>query len=219
MAIEYLKKFFGEDGKGSITFDELSTAVSGDKELKLYNLADGGYVSKDKLDAKIAELASVRAQLDDAGKQIQSYKDMDIDGIKAAAKDWETKYKADTEKLQAQLRDQEYDAKISERAGALKFSSVSAKKAFLAELRAKKLTMQDGDVMGFDDFVRKYQETDPDAFIVEKKPEPQPESDKGKGRKKPEFSDQKTKQQTDKPSLSELMTMANEGKDISAYLS
>ena len=219
MAIEYLKKFFGENGEGSLTFEELSQAVGNDKELKLYNLADGGYVSKDKLDAKIAELANVRAQLEDAGKQIQSYKDMDIDGIKAAAKDWETKYKADTEKLQAQLRDQEYDAKISERSGALKFSSASAKKAFLAELRAKKLTMQDGDVMGFDDFVRKYRETDPDAFMAEKLPEePEYKGEPKEAKKKPEFSQQKGKGHKDKPTLSELMIMANEGKDVSSYL-
>ncbi len=50
------------------------------------------FVSKNDFDTKNTELKGVKAQLDDANSTIQSYKDMDIDGIKQAAADWETKY-------------------------------------------------------------------------------------------------------------------------------
>ena len=63
---EFLKKLFGvtEDGQPvALTYEQLAEALTANKELKLVNLADGGYVSKEKFDAKETELAGVRDQL------------------------------------------------------------------------------------------------------------------------------------------------------------
>lgn len=50
-------------------------------------------------------------------------------------------------------------------ASGLKFTSESAKKAFLADLAAKKLPLQeDGTLLGLEDFVKAYQKADPGAF-------------------------------------------------------
>ena len=55
-------------------------------------------------------------------------------------------------------------------AGGLKFSSASAKKAFLSDLTAKKLTLEDGKLLGFEDYVKTYKEQDPGAFAPEGAP-------------------------------------------------
>lgn len=47
----------------------------------------------------------------------------------------------------------------------LRFSSESAKKAFLADLAAKKLPLQDGKLLGFEEFAKSYKEADPGAFL------------------------------------------------------
>lgn len=49
----------------------------------------------------------------------------------------------------------------------LKFTSTAAKKAFVADLTAKKLTVQDGKLLGLDDFVNAYKQSDPSAFASE----------------------------------------------------
>ena len=74
---EFLKKLFKEvDGQPeAITAEELIKRIQADSKLKIVNLEDGGYVAKEKLDAKITELSGVKKQLDDANKEIQSYKD------------------------------------------------------------------------------------------------------------------------------------------------
>ena len=72
--------------------------------------------------------------------------------------------KADYEK---QLADQAYEFAVQQKAGELKFSSNSAKKAFLADIKADPLKMKDGELIGFDDFVSKYKEQDEGAFINE----------------------------------------------------
>ena len=106
---EYLKKLFKEvDGQPeAITAEELIKRIQADKNLNIVNLKEGGYVSKDKFDAKETELTGIKTQLADANKEIQSYKDMDIEGIKKSAQEWENKYKTDTAALNDKLTAQE----------------------------------------------------------------------------------------------------------------
>ena len=58
---EFLKKLFKEvDGQPeAITAEELIKRIQADSKLKIVNLEDGGYVAKEKLDAKITELSGV----------------------------------------------------------------------------------------------------------------------------------------------------------------
>lgn len=117
--------------------------------------------------ALTTERDGLKTQLGDANATIQSYKDMDIDGIKAKAGEWETKYKTDTQALKDQLAAAEYGFAVKEAVAGLKFSSESAKKAFVADLTAKKLPLQEGKLLGLEDFAKTYKESDPDAFLPE----------------------------------------------------
>lgn len=113
------------------------------------------------------ERDGLQTQLNAANATIQSYKDMDIDGIKAKAGEWETKYNTDTQVLKDQLAATEYGFAVKEAVAGLKFSSESAKKAFVADLTAKKLPLQEGKLLGLEDFAKTYKESDPDAFLPE----------------------------------------------------
>lgn len=119
-----------------------------------------------------AERDGLRQQLENAEKEIKSYKDMDIEGIKAAAASWEQKYTADTEALKQELADANYGFAVKEAAGSLKFSSESAKKAFVADLTAKKLPLQEGKLLGLADFVESYKEGDSAAFVETEERQP-----------------------------------------------
>lgn len=66
-----------------------------------------------------------------------------------------------------QLQEQRYEFGVKEKVNGLKFSSASAKKAFLMDIMANPLQMKDGNILGFDDFVNAYKEQDADAFITE----------------------------------------------------
>ena len=87
MAYDFLKKLFGTPKEGeapkAMTYAELEAAIDGDKDISLVNLKAGGYVSKDKFDAKDTELKGVQAQLTSANEQIKSFEGQDIEGIKA----------------------------------------------------------------------------------------------------------------------------------------
>lgn len=105
------------------------------------------------------ERDAARAQLGEANKKLEGY-------------DPEWKSKAEEAQKAADLKVQglQREYALKEQTAALKFSSESARKAFLADLSAKELPMQDGKLLGLDDFVKTYKEGDPAAFASDEKP-------------------------------------------------
>lgn len=140
--------------------------------LKNLDIGNGAHLSDDLVEQIMAEAGKtktemqnaitsltterdgLKTQLSDANATIQSYKDMDIDGIKQSAADWETKYNTDTQALKDQLESTKYGYAVENAVGSLKFTSESAKKAFLADLTAKKLPIQEGKLLGLEDFAK-----------------------------------------------------------------
>ena len=118
------------------------------------------------------ERDGLQTQLTEANTTIQSYKDVDVDGIKAKVGEWETKYNTDTQALKDQLAATEYGFAVREATAGISFSSESAKKAFLADLTDKNLPLQEGKLLGLEDFTNAYKEADPGAFVSEQTPPP-----------------------------------------------
>lgn len=123
--------------------------------------------AESQISALTTERDTLKSQLDEANKSLQSFKDMDVDGIKAKVDEWEKKYTTDTQSLKDQLADAQYGFSVKEAVAGLKFTSEGAKKAFVADLTAKKLPLQEGKLLGLDDFVKGYKENDPGAFAAE----------------------------------------------------
>ena len=119
---------------------------------------------KQSVSSLTTERDQLKAQLAEANKQIQSYKDMDVDGIKKSAADWEAKHAADTKALQDKLDAATYGFGVERAVSGLKFSSTAAKNQFVRDLTAKKLPLQEGKLLGLDDYVKTYKEQDPGAF-------------------------------------------------------
>lgn len=162
--MEFLKSIFGDK---ALTFEQFSTAVTADKSIKIGNLASGEYVAKGKLDAADQKATGLQKQLDDANAAIAQFKNVDVEGLKGKASEWENKYNTDTAALKQQLADTEYNQTVKSAVTDMKFTSASAKKAFIADLTAKKLQVTDGKLLGLDDFTKSYKESDPSAFSSE----------------------------------------------------
>ena len=175
MAYEYFESLFKDgDNDKQLTFAEFQKALESNKELKIANLADGGYVSADKFKAKETELAGVQQQLTDANTTIQGMKEKgaDVDG---KIKEWEEKYAADTKALQDQMQKQRREYAENLFLSGYKFSSKAAKAGVLAELRAQEFKLSDkGELTGAADWIKSLSENeDYKAAFVTEKPEDQ----------------------------------------------
>lgn len=153
------------------------------KHVRFVDLSEGNYVSKEKhtaLEQKAEgfrmEAEGYKAQLGEANTTIQSYKDMDIDGIKKSAADWETKYNTDTKALQDKLDAQATEFAAEKYMGQFQFTSPLVAKAAMAEFMAQGFKRsEDGTFLGADDFMTKMKENNPGAFVVETPPtDPEP---------------------------------------------
>ena len=108
------------------------------------------------------DLATLKKQLEDAGADKTT-----IEKLTKNLSDLQNTYDNDKTAWKKQLDDTRYEYAVKEKVEGLKFSSNSAKKAFMSELKEKPLQMRDGVLVGFDDFVSAYRESDADAFIEE----------------------------------------------------
>lgn len=131
-----------------------------DTIIEMHTETVNGLKESFKADLEAAQKANEPAVAPDV-KETQEYKDL---AQKLADK--EKEYGG----LQAQLADRDYtDAVRSALAGAnggngVKFRSKAAEKWFLADLKANRLEMKDGSLTGFDDYLKKQMEADPDSF-------------------------------------------------------
>lgn len=144
---------------------------------------------KDKYDTDIAQrdsdLEKLKTQLSEAGQS----KDK-LATLQASLEESQQKYneaKADWEK---QLADQKYGYLVDEATRELKFSSKAAKKAFRDSLMSDKLQVKDDTLLGFDDFVNVYKESDPDSFLKDDdtKPGANPHFSSKTGKHEPDVS-------------------------------
>ncbi len=181
MAYEFLKKLFGTGENGepqAMTYEELEKAIDGSKDISLVNLKDGGFVSKEKFDAKETELKSVQQSLSDANEQIKSFEGEDIDGIKRKVSEWETKYAADTEALKQQMEEQEVRHQRDLYFSNVKFASNAAKNGILMEFDKQGFQLKDGKFQGADEWLAQQKKDDPASFVLEDK---KPEGEDGNG--------------------------------------
>lgn len=112
---------------------------------------------KQQITTLTAERDTARNNLSDANKKLEGYDP-----------EWRTKAEKAENDAKAQVEELQKDFAAQTAAAGVKFSSESAKRAFLSDLKAKKLPLQDGKLLGFEDYLKSYRESDPDAFAPEK---------------------------------------------------
>lgn len=163
----------------------------------------------------IKEVNNIQGKLENAEKERDTYKtkyDEDIQQRDADIKDLQTKLKnagTDADKLKTleadlatlqtnydtakteyekQLAQQAYEFAVKEKVSSLKFSSNSAKKAFIADAMNEGMKLKDGELQGFNEFLESYKKNDAGAFLTDTPAEPPKKDDKPK----PSFSGKST---------------------------
>lgn len=94
--MDKLKELFGTD---ALTYEQLEERLSGSKDIKLANLAGGGYVDRKKHEDVVAELTTAKETISGLQETVKKFDGVDIEGLQKAAADWETKWHTDTEAL------------------------------------------------------------------------------------------------------------------------
>lgn len=108
---------------------------------------------RDTVAALTAERDEALAQLGGANAQLEGYDP-----------EWKQKIEQAQQKAQEQLAAIERNNAAELAASGLAFTSKSARRTFLSELKASNLPVKDGEILGFTEFVQNYRAKDPAAF-------------------------------------------------------
>lgn len=113
------------------------------------------------------ERDDLKSQVDNASKEIQSYKDMDIESIKKSAADWETKYN-DLMKSQEEARNKEIrNTRVNDFFKDVKFSSESAKAGVISQFNQKEFKYDEASnkFQGANEWLEEMKKNDAGAFL------------------------------------------------------
>lgn len=113
-------------------------------------------------ETKEAELKQIKQQLEEANAQIEKFKDMDIESIKAAAEDYKQKYEKAKEEAQKEIEQIKFNYAIEKALTDAKARNIKAVKALL-DLDNLKLT--DEKILGLDEQLAKIKEEN--SFLFE----------------------------------------------------
>ena len=158
----FLKELFDNAENGALNYEQFEAACK-NKNIKLADLSKGEYVSKSKYDNDIAtretDLKTAREQLATANGDAEKLKTVT----------------ADLEALQGKYAAQAYEYAVKDYANNKNFSSKAAKRDFVSSMIAKKLTVENGQIIGADDFAKTYASENGDAFVTEKEEPKKPQ--------------------------------------------
>lgn len=200
-----IKEIFEKSEDGKLTLEQFESLAK-ENGAKFTDLSEGKYVSTSKynsdlkakdneIEAKVNEMTGLNDQIENLNQTIAT-RDNDLADlqkqVEAAGEDatklaelntsltnLQTKYDNDVKAYQDKMNQQAYEFAVKEFANSKKFSSQAAKRDFTQAMIAKQLKMENGRLMGGEDFVSMYSEENADAFYVEPpKPEPKPEPTK-----------------------------------------
>ena len=180
-----VKELFDKAENGVLTYDQFVQAAG---NAKFVDLTEGNYVSKSKFDDEIKQRdtritnlnETIQTRDTDLTNLQQIIKDAgDIDALKSASTELDAlkkKYDKETKEYQRQLSKQQYEFAVKEFANTKKFTSAAAKREFTRAMLDKGLTVENGVIMGAEDFVKMYTEENADSFVTEQPTEnPKPQ--------------------------------------------
>ena len=124
----------------------------------------GEFISVDEHNKKVKRVEDERDNLqknyDQAKATLDGFEGKDLAQIEKDRDEWKEKAENAEKEYKQALEKRDYADLIEKATAELKFTSNSAKKAFKAELLENPLPVKDGKLLGFDDFVKVYEESD-----------------------------------------------------------
>ncbi len=113
---------------------------------------------------------ALQGQLEEANKAIEGFKELDVDGIKAAADEWKTKAEQAKVEAETEITRLKFDHALEGALAEAKAKNPKAVKALL-NFEDLKLSQEDGSILGLDKQLEKVK-TDNDYLFESDQPAP-----------------------------------------------
>ena len=189
--------------------DEQLKAIMDENGKDVETLKTSLTAKEQELATKTTEAEAFKTQLAERDNDITALKEQagNSEALNAKITELQGKYDTDTKALSEKLAAQEIDFNAEKFFSNIEFTSEAAKKAAIADFKAKGLKYDNGKFLGADDFLAEYKTNDPGAFKAPPEPPADPPPAPPPGL--PYFAGP-TKKDPKKASLAEMMKLKNE---------
>lgn len=130
--------------------------------------------AKGDLATKITEVETLQGQLITANKEIEDFKELDVDGIKKAADDYKIKFEAAEQKAKEEIDKIKYEHSLIEYLNKFEFTNDRIKNSIKEDMKSKEFKLEEGTFLGADDYMKLLQENEPESFKLEEDKEKPP---------------------------------------------
>lgn len=157
--MEFLKALFGND---ALTFEQLEEKLKDNKDIKLANLAGGGYVDKKKHEDTMSELSTAKNTIKELQDTVAKFDGVDVDALKGKVTELENKYNSD---LAAVKLDSAIDFELVK-------SKVKNPKLAKAALDTSIIKLDGDKLVGLSEQIEALKESDGYLFDIEDEKKP-----------------------------------------------
>lgn len=113
------------------------------------------------------KLTAATQKATDAEQALRAFDGVDPQAMQKTVDEWKAKAEAAEKEYTAKLAAMERDEAIESGMKKYKFTSNAAREKIADKVRKSDLPVREKALLGFDDLMRQYQESDPDAFVTE----------------------------------------------------
>lgn len=153
---------------GKEEFEKLSEETQNKLKETEFIENDGSYIPKTKFDNLNETKKDLENQLKETNEKVQELSKVNNEDLQTKLDELQSKYDEDLKKANDKYEAREYEYKLKDYIKDEKFSSKASQKSFYNDLLSKQYEFDDeGNLKGYDDFKKSYQEEDPKAFVIE----------------------------------------------------
>ena len=121
---------------------------------------------------------TLKKRAESAEETLKGFEGKDFDAMTKEIADWKKKAEESEAEYKKQIYERDFNDVLKAETEGIKFTSESAKKAVLNEIKNAGLKLSNGKILGLSDLIGQIKETDAGAFVNEEKEE----AEKGKAK-------------------------------------
>lgn len=152
---------------------DLGLEVPSDKTDALNRAVSENYKTNAEHDKKITRLEADRdnwkEQAEKATETLKGFEGKDFDAIQRERDEWKDKADKAQKEYESKIYERDFADALEKEVASLKFTSESAKKAVLDEIKNAGLKLSDGKILGLNDLITQIKSKDEGAFVNEEK--------------------------------------------------
>lgn len=154
---------------------EIGIEIPEDRQADFDKAVSENYKTVAEFDKRIAkaneERDGFKSRAEAAETTLKGFECVDLDKINKELADWKQKAEDSEKEYKRKMSERAFEDALTEGLSKYKFTSEAAKRAVMAEIRTKGLTVSDGKILGLTDAIEQIKAADKGAFVDEEEEE------------------------------------------------